>query len=98
MVVVFDASKFTRVRSLIEERHDETVQAISSLVETESPSGDVPGSQAVNEFLERAVSGIPSITSVERIAAPDCGEHLLIRAFGEGNGNQATLILGHTDT
>jgi glutamate carboxypeptidase len=99
MVVVFDASKFTRVQRLIEERHNETVQAISSLVEIESPSGDVPGSQAVNEFLERAVLGIPSVTSVERIVAPNCGEHLLIRAFGEaGNGNQATLILGHTDT
>ena len=96
---MFDASKFTKVQSLIAERHDEIVEAICSLVEIESPSGDVPGSQAVNDSLERVVREIRTVTSAERIPAPDCGEHLLIRAFGSaGNGNQATLILGHTDT
>ena len=94
-----DDLTLTRMRALIELRHEEVVQLIRRLVEIESPSGDVQGSLAVNELLESAARVIPSVSSVERVAAPDCGEHLLIRAFcEEAKGTGATLILGHTDT
>ena len=89
----------TRMRALIERRHEEVVQLIRRLVEIESPSGDVQGSRAVNELLESAARVIPSVSSIERVAAPDCGEHLLIRAFcDDSQRTEATLILGHTDT
>jgi glutamate carboxypeptidase len=85
--------------ALIEQRHKKVVQLIRRLVEIESPSGDAQGSSEVNELLESAAREIPSVSSVERIAIANCGEHLLIRAFCEtGNGNATTLILGHTDT
>jgi glutamate carboxypeptidase len=94
-----DPSGLANLRALNERRHEQVVQMISCLVEIESPSGDVQGSLAVNDLLESAARVIPSVTSVARVAAPNCGEHLLIRAFGEkGDGNGATLILGHTDT
>lgn len=94
-----DASGLTKVRTLIERRHEEVVQAIRRLVEIESPSGDVQGSLAMTELLESAARAIPSVSSVERVTTANCGDHLLIRAFSEaGDGNEATLILGHTDT
>src|ERR1043166_5205066 len=99
MGTTIDAADLTKVCGLIDQRHEETVQTICRLVEIESPSGDVAGSQAIAEVLERAARAIPSVTSVERIAAPNYGEHLLIRFFAEQrNGHQATLVLGHTDT
>ena len=94
-----DASGLGRMRALIERRHEEAVGLIRRLVEIESPSADVQGSLEVNQLLESVARAIPSVSSVERIATPNCGEHLLIRAFGDaGNRNEATLILGHTDT
>src|SRR5262249_7538209 len=99
MVRAIDASELAQVRALIERRHGEVVEMIRRLVEIESPSGDVQGSRAVNQTLDSAARVIPSVSSVERIARPDCGEHLLIRAFCDGdNNNPGTLILGHTDT
>ena len=96
---MIDASELTAVQSLIERGHEETVQTIRRLVEIESPSGDVQGSLRVNELLESAARAIPSVNSIERVATPDCGEHLLIRAFcGQGNTTPGTLIIGHTDT
>ena len=99
MITVCDASALTSMRTLIESRHKEVVDMIRRLVEIESASGDIEGSRAVNELLENLVRTIPSVSSVERIASPDFGEHLLIRAFsGKGTGDLPTLILGHTDT
>ena len=94
-----DASGLGRMRALIERRHEEAVGLIRRLVEIESPSADVQGSLEVNQLLESVARAIPSVSSVERIATPNCGEHLLIRAFDDaGDRNEATLILGHTDT
>jgi len=99
MVLAIDASALTSMLSLIEGRHEHIVQAIRRLVETESPSGDVQGSCAVNKLLEDMAHTIPSVSSVERIESHNCGEHLLIHAFREeANGTKATLILCHTDT
>src|SRR5262249_8516849 len=99
MVATIEAAQLTNLRALIERRHYEVVEMIRRLVEIESPSGDPQGSGEVHELLENAARPIPSIMSLERIASPNCGEHLLIRAFGnEGQDAQPTLILGHTDT
>ena len=99
MVGTIDAFGLANVRELIERRHDQVVDVIRRLVEIESPSGDVEGSRAINQLLESAARAIPSVSSVERIPSPNCGEHLLIRAFCNENGsNEPTLILGHTDT
>src|SRR5215467_820386 len=87
------------MQALIERRHEEMVRLIRAIVELESPSGDVVGSRTVNQLLADVARTIPSVSQVERISSPECGEHLLITAFAKDNsGAQPTLILGHTDT
>jgi glutamate carboxypeptidase len=93
------ASVLASMRALIERRHEEIVQLIRRLVQIESPSGDVEGSRVVTQLLGTMAHTISSVSSVERIASPNCGEHLIINAFADqGNSNQPTLLLGHTDT
>jgi glutamate carboxypeptidase len=99
MVLAIDIFGLSNIRALTEQRHEEVVKVISRLVQIESPSGDMPGSRAANDLLEGAARTIPSVSSIERLASANCGEHLLIRAFCRAGKNQpATLILGHTDT
>jgi len=99
MVRNLDSSGLMAVRDLISQRQDEIVSSICRLVEIESPSGDVTGSRAAVALLENMGRAIPSVSSIERVNSPDCGEHLLIRAFCDDNKSDgATLILGHTDT
>lgn len=87
------------MQALIEHRHEQIVQLIRTIVELESPSGDVAGSRSVNQVLEDVARTIPSVSQVERIPSPEWGEHLLITAFARyGSGSPSTLILGHTDT
>ena len=94
-----DATKLADVYAFIASRQDEILSLIHKLVETESPSGDVEGSRAVVDLLEKAAHAISSVNSIERIPSPDYGEHLRINAFGgSGNNGQKTLLLGHTDT
>ncbi|HJQ23480.1 MAG TPA: M20 family metallopeptidase [Blastocatellia bacterium] len=99
-----DSSELAAASAFIARRQDQIVKAICQLVEIESPSGDAHGSRAAVALLEKAARSIPSVNSVERIASPDYGEHLLIRAFcGDASGvaakgDGATLLLGHTDT
>lgn len=99
MVDTIDHTDLKSIRAFIERRQEETVKSIRRLVEIESPSGDVEGSLAAVGLLEGAARAISSVSSVERIASPNYGEHLLVRAFcNEGNRDKGTLILGHTDT
>jgi glutamate carboxypeptidase len=99
MVRDLDSSKLMAVRAFIARRQHEIVSSICRLVEIESPSGDVPGSQAVVALLENVARTIPSVSSIERVNSPDYGEHLRIRAFcDDAKSDGATLILGHTDT
>jgi glutamate carboxypeptidase len=94
-----DSSDLAAVCAFFERRQDETVKLIRRLVEIESPSGDVEGSRAAAELLGAIARRIPAIDFVERIASPDYGEHLLVRAFSNvAGGDGATLLLGHTDT
>jgi len=93
-----DSSKLMEMLAFFAGRQDEIVNSICRLVETESPSGDLPGSRAVVSQLEDVARTIPSISSIERVNSPNYGEHLLIRAFCDDKPDGATLILGHTDT
>ncbi len=94
-----DSSELAAVSAFLARRQDEIVKVICRLIEIESPSGDVQGSRAAAALLEEAAHSIPSVNSVERIASPDYGEHLLIRAFcGDAGSDRGTLLLGHTDT
>jgi glutamate carboxypeptidase len=94
-----DAKQMTGLRSSIEERQAEVVSLIRTLVAIESPSGDVEGSRAINDQLEKVARTIPSVSSVDRIISPNRGEHLLIHAFDRASDDiKPALILGHTDT
>ena len=70
---------------------------IRSLVEIESPSGDVEGSRAVVDLLVQAASGLACVDAIERVDVPDVGQHLVIKAFHKPNQPQV-LMVGHTDT
>jgi glutamate carboxypeptidase len=83
----------------LEARRSKVLALARSLVETESPSGDVEGSRAVVELLVEAARKIAGVTTIERIESPGYGEHLRIRAFGDdGDASGSILLLGHTDT
>jgi glutamate carboxypeptidase len=98
-LMIIDSSKLMSLRKSLEGRHSEMVSLIRRLVEIETPSGDEQGSRTLNDQLESVARTIPSVSSVERIISPSCGEHLLIRAFDRnGNDDKPALILGHTDT
>src|SRR3954468_903703 len=81
-------------------RRDELLSLTRALCETESPSGDAEGSRAVVKLLEEAARELEGFASFERTPAPDgYGEHLRLRAFGDGaDGAGTLLLLGHTDT
>jgi glutamate carboxypeptidase len=70
---------------------------IRSLVEVESPSGDMEGSRGVADLLVQAASGLSCVDAIERFDVPDFGQHLVIRAFQKQN-QQQILMVGHTDT
>jgi glutamate carboxypeptidase len=70
---------------------------IQSLVEVESPSGDMEGSRAVVDLLAQAAGELPCVDSIERVDVPDFGQHLVIRAFQKQH-QQQILMVGHTDT
>lgn len=99
MISLIDDVGFSKLQTVIKQRQAEAIEMIRRVVEIESPSGDVAGSRAVSNLIENFAREIPSVRSVERIVSPDCGEHLLVRAFCDcGSVNEATLVLGHTDT
>ena len=70
---------------------------IRSLVEIESPSGDVEGSRGVVDLLVQAAGKLSCVDAIERVDVPDFGQHLVIRAFQKEN-QQQILMVGHTDT
>lgn len=79
-------------------RHDAVVSFARALVEVESPSGAESESKAVVSLIAAAASGISNVTSIERIASENYGEHLRVTAFAESSREKPILILGHTDT
>ena len=87
-----------QVFARLQSRQTEIEQFIQTLVETESPSGDVEGSRAVVDLLVRAAEGLDSVGAIERVDVPDFGQHVLIRAFEDRSDARQILLVGHTDT
>jgi glutamate carboxypeptidase len=82
-----------------EGRMDELLSFMRALVETESPSGDLEGNEAVVSLLTEAARNLGVETKVTLESNPVYGAHLLIRAFDDDKADAASiLILGHTDT
>jgi len=78
-----------------ESRQSAMIDAISEIVDIESPSHDAARSRQVADLIERWIAPLGDIATIERISVED-GEHVIIRAFsGEG---KPTMFLGHTDT
>ncbi|MDT4895852.1 MAG: glutamate carboxypeptidase [Acidobacteriota bacterium] len=99
MTSEFSKTKATAVLEFLESRRSEVLRLTRSLVETESPSGDLEGSRAVVGLLAEAARKVEAVKKIERIESPGYGEHLRIRAFGGGLEEVgAILLIGHTDT
>jgi len=79
-------------------RREAIVALARALVEAESPSGDEAGSKAVVSLLTVAAEAISGVTTIERIASENYGEHLRVTAFADAPEAKSILILGHTDT
>lgn len=90
--------KMHSLRDYFGSRQSELLSFVRELVETESPSGDEAGSDAVVSVLENAARSISSVTSVERIPGKDFGYHVRIDAFANAGEAAPIVILGHTDT
>ncbi|HLL15049.1 MAG TPA: M20 family metallopeptidase [Pyrinomonadaceae bacterium] len=80
-------------------REGEVLSFVRALVEAESPSGDLEGNAAVVSLIAERARGLGVETEVTLETDAVYGAHMLIRAFGDRDGNApTTLILGHTDT
>jgi glutamate carboxypeptidase len=77
-------------------RQPRILDSIHQIVEIESTSRDVAGSRAVVDWIVREAEKISTDLKIERIAAENYGEHLIIRAFP--SDEKPVLLLGHTDT
>ncbi len=86
------------VESFVRARQVEIEDKIRKLVEIESPSGDVSGSQQVVAELAKTASRLSCVDSVERVDVDNFGQHLLVRAYSRGQANEQVLCVGHTDT
>ncbi|MGI8811615.1 MAG: M20 family metallopeptidase [Pyrinomonadaceae bacterium] len=84
------------ILDFFENRLDRITGSIREIVELESPSRDVERNRAVSSWVENEARKIGIDLEIERKAADDFGDHLIIRAFqSEAKG---VLLLGHTDT
>ncbi|HJP92817.1 MAG TPA: M20 family metallopeptidase [Pyrinomonadaceae bacterium] len=85
---------FTRLQS----RQPRIEEFIRSLVETESPSGDVAGSRAVVDLLVQAAEQLECAGAIERVDVAEFGQHVVIRTFERQHNAEQILLVGHTDT
>lgn len=79
-----------------EKRRPEMIEAISEIVEIESPSLNVERSKQVVDWIENEARKTGLDLAIERVPAEGYGEHLIIRAF-PGDA-KPYLLLGHSDT
>ena len=86
-----------QILNALQTRQAEVEAFIQSLVEVESPSGDMAGSRAVVDLLVAAADKLECVDAIERVDVPDFGQHLVIKAFQKPNQKQI-LMVGHTDT
>ncbi len=91
------SSAARQIHELLNTRQVEIEAFIRALVETESPSGDVSGSHAVVDLIAEAAGRVACVNEVNRIDAPEFGQHLVIKAFADRQPSQI-LVVGHTDT
>ncbi len=98
MSPVISKAQTQKLEKHFSERQVEILKLIKSLVECESPSGDVGGSRDAVEVLVQAAAGMRCVTSVERIDVPEMGQHLVIRAFADSQSSRPVMLVGHTDT
>jgi glutamate carboxypeptidase len=84
-----------QILTALQARKAEVEAFIQSLVEVESPSGDVEGSRAVVDLLVKAANELACVDAIERVDVPDFGQHLVIKAFQKQN---QIVMVGHTDT
>jgi glutamate carboxypeptidase len=91
------SSNARAIFNALHERQAKIEAFIRSLVEVESPSGDVDGSRGVVDLLVEAAGRLECVDSVERFDVPDFGQHLVIKAFQKQSAGQI-LLVGHTDT
>lgn len=90
----------SRAREIFDALHGRQAEVkafIRSLVEVESPSGDVEGSRSVVDLLVEAAGRLECVDAIERLDVPDFGQHLVIKAFQKQSAGQV-LLVGHTDT
>jgi glutamate carboxypeptidase len=87
-----------QVFARLQSRQTEIEQFIQTLVETESPSGDVEGSRAVVDLLVQGAERLDCVGTIERVDVPYFGQHVLIRAFEDRSDARQILLVGHTDT
>ena len=85
---------FTRLQA----RQTEIERFMQTLVETESPSGDIEGSRAVVDLLVQAAEQLECVGAIERVDVPDFGQNVVIRAFEDQSAARQILLVGHTDT
>ncbi len=90
-------SKARAIFNALHARQTEVEAFIRSLVEVESPSGDIEGSRGVVDLLAQAASRLACVDSIERIDVPGFGQHIVIKAFQKRQAEQI-LLVGHTDT
>ena len=83
------------ILAALQRRQAEVEAFIQSLVEVESPSGDMEGSRGVVDLLAQAAGELSCVDAIERVDVPDFGQHLVIRAF---QNREQILMVGHTDT
>ena len=86
-----------QILAALQSRQTEVEALIQSLVEVESPSGDMEGSRAVVDLLVQAASKLSCVDAIERVDVPDFGQHLVVKAFQKPN-QQQILMVRHTDT
>ncbi len=87
------------IHDYLKNRRREILSLVRALVEAESPSGDEAGSRAVGSLLSAAARSVPAVQGIERVVTENYGEHLRIKAFGNGDASAPPIvILGHTDT
>lgn len=95
---LISASVAKRIKERFCARQESIEAFIKVLVETESPSGDVTGSQAMVNLIAETASNLACVNSVERHDVPGFGQHVVINAFSENQTAGQVLIVGHTDT
>src|SRR5262245_14750663 len=86
------------IKSHLLSRQDAIEELIRTLVEIESPSGDIDGVTSVVNVLSQRARELKAVSSVQTVADEEYGPHLIIEAFPQQQESGQILFVGHTDT